>query len=455
VPAKGRDGEQRVPKRSVCGKGRGFRVFPAAALAAVLVSCATGSFAKVDSAVSREDFSGASKILETSKSSYYTSRDAVLYYLDRGMLAHYAGRYGDSSQLLEAGERAIEAAFTKSLTMEMGAYLLNDNTREYAGEDYEDLYLNVFNALNYYYQGDTEGALVEIRRMNNKARYLADKYGVVLSSLQRKALEESVRIPPNPGGTSRFTDSALARYLGILFYRSAGLQDDARIDRDLLRAVFANAPALYPHPVPASVDEELEIPPGMARLNVLAFSGLSPVKEAVILRIPLPRSRWIKIALPEMVSRRSEIGGIEVLFEDGRAFTPELLENIDAVAHETFKGRRNVIYTKTVIRSTMKSAASMAFDAAAERRDDNGGFAFGLLGLLTQIYAEASEQADLRVSRYFPAKAWAGGINLEPGVYSFRVNYYGPTGKPLVSLRFDDMEIREGVLNLTEAVCLR
>jgi hypothetical protein len=452
VPKKGRDGEQRAPKRSVRRKSRGLWAFPALA---VLVSCATGSFAKVDSAVGREDFSGGSEILEASKSSYYTNRDAVLYYLDRGMLAHYAGLYRDSSQLLEAGERAIEAAFTKSLTMEMGTYLLNDNVREYAGEDYEDIYLNAFNALNYYHRGDMEGALVETRRMNNKARYLADKYGVVLTSLQQKALEESVRIPPSPDGVSRFTDSALARYLGILFYRSAGRLDDARIDRNLLRAAFANSPALYPHPVPSSIHEELEIPRGMARLNVLAFSGLSPVKEAVVLRIPLPRTRWIKIALPEMVSRRSEIGGVEVLFDDGRAFDLELLENIDAVAHETFKERRNVVYAKTIIRSVMKTAASAAFDAAAERRDDNTRLALGILGILTQIFAEATEQADLRMSRYFPARAWAGGINLEPGVYSFQVNYYGHSGRPLVSLRFDDMEIREGALNLTEAVCLR
>jgi hypothetical protein len=452
VPKNGRDSEQRPPKKSACGRGAWL---PAAAFAAALVSCATGSFAKVDSAVGREDFSGASEILAASRSSHYTNRDAVLYYLDRGMLAHYAGLYDDSSQLLEAGERAIEDAFTKSMTMEAGTYLLNDNTREYAGEDYEDIYLNAFNALNYYHRGDMEGALVEIRRMNNKARYLADKYGVILTNLQKKALQESAPLPPNPGGPLRFTDSALARYLGVLFYRSAGRPDDARIDRDLLLAAFANSPVLYPHPVPASVAEELEIPQGMARLNVLAFSGLSPVKEAVVLRVPLPPARWIKIALPEMVSRPSEVGGIEVVFEDGLSFDLELLENIDAVAQETFKERRNVIYAKTIIRSAMKSTASVVLDAAAEGQNDNAGLALGILSILTQVYAEASEQADLRVSRYFPAKAWAGGINLEPGVYSFQVNYYGPSGRRLASLRFDDMEIREGALNLTEAVCLR
>jgi hypothetical protein len=458
APKKEQGGDGKSLNKPGCGSGRGAAcAFPICAplVLAALVSCATASFAKVDGAVGREDFSGGAEILETSKTSYYTNRDAILYYLDRGMLCHYAGRYDDSSRLLGEGERAIEAAFTKSLTMEIGTYLLNDNTREYGGEDYEDLYLNVFNALNYYHQGNMEGALVETRRMNNKARYLADKYGVILTNLQKKALAESVEVPANPEVSLKFTDSALARYLGMLFYRSTGRMDDARIDRNQLRAIFANAPELYPHPVPASISEELEIPPGMARLNVLAFSGLSPVKKAFVQRFPLPRDRWVKIALPEMISRPSEVKKIEVLFDEGPVFDLELLEDIEAVARETFEERKNIIHLKTIVRSAMKSAASVAFDVAADESEGKDGLVFGILGLATQIYAEASEQADLRVSRYFPARAWAGAINLAPGVYSFRVNYYGHSERLLASLYYENMSIGEGSLNLMEAVCLR
>jgi hypothetical protein len=371
------------------------------------------------------------------------------------MLTHYAGLYDDSSQLLEEGERAIEAAFTKSLTMEIGTYLLNDNVREYAGEDYEDIYINAFNALNYYHRGDVEGALVEVRRMNNKARYLATKYDVVLSNLQQKALADSVEIPPDPDVTAKFVDSALARYLGMVFYRSAGHADDARIDRNQLLVAFANSPDVYTFPAPASVAEELEVPAGMARLNVLAFGGLSPVKEEVTLRIPLPKSRWIKIALPEMVDRHSEIRKIEVVFDDGRTFDLELLEDIAAVARETFKEHKNIIYMKSVIRGVLKGTTSSVLDSASEEVGGPAGLAMGIFSLATQVYAEASEQADLRISRYFPAKAWAGGINVEPGVYSFRVNYYGPSGKPFASMRYEHMNIRAGTLNLAEAVCLR
>jgi hypothetical protein len=424
-------------------------------LGCVFLSCATGSFARIDGAVDSGNYSRGITILEDGKKSFYPNRDLVLYYLDKGMLSHYAGLYKDSSQLLEGGERAIEEAFTKSVTAEISTYLLNDNTREYAGEDYEDIYINVFNSLNYYYQGDNEGALVEIRRLNNKTRYLASKYGVILSNLQKKALEESAEVPPDPNAESQFTDSALARYLGMLFYRSAGLYDDARIDKNFLRTAFANAPHVYSHPVPSSVEGELDIPPGMARLNVLGFSGLSPVKEEVTLRIPIPPSQWVKLAQPEMIGRSSQIGRIEVIFDDGQRFDLELLEDIEAVARETFKTKRNIIYLKTVIRSTLKGTTSSALGVAAGEAEGETGLALAVLSLATQVFAEMSEQADLRISRYFPAKAWAGGINVSPGVYSFRINYYNHSGKTAASFRYEDVNIEEHTLNLMEAVCLK
>jgi hypothetical protein len=110
---------------------------------------------------------------------------------------------------------------------------------------------------------------------------------------------------------------------------------------------------------------------------------------------------------------------------------------------------------KSVIRAVLKGATSSAFDAAAGETGGETGLVLGVLSLAAQVFAEASEQADLRISRYFPAKAWAGGINLVPGTYSFRVCYYSRSGKEIASFRYKDMDIRENVLNLAEAVCLK
>jgi hypothetical protein len=449
-------------------RARGYSRFFCTALALVswlFPGCVSARpYVRLDETVARGNYEAGLSLIDAGGDSLYRPRDAILFYLDKGLLAHYAGRYGDSSALLQDGERAIEAAYTKSITLEIGSYLLNDNTREYEGEDYEDIYINVFNALNYYHRGSLEDALVEIRRMNNKLQFLASKYGIIMSSLQQKALEEARDLPLNrDADASPFNDSALARYLGLLFYRGTGRLDDARIDRDYLKTAFANAPQVYPHPVPASVDRELEIPRGQARLNVLAFSGLSPVKEEAVIRIPLPRRRYLKIALPVMEPRPSLVRRIEVQIDGAEGFNHgfsegfslELLENIEAVARETFRQKEELIYLKTIIRASMKGITSSVLSAASEEAEGQAGTMLWLLSLGTQVLAEATEQADLRISRYFPARAYVGGINLSPGTYDVRVNYYGANNRLIASSINDAVEVRENTLNLVEAVCLR
>jgi hypothetical protein len=420
-------------------------------------SCAsTGSFMDIDIALAQSRYSDGVVRLETKKNTLYSDRDAVLYNLDKGILCHYAELYDESSMLLAEAERAIEEAFTKSVSQEISSYLVNDNTRDYSGEDYEDIYINVFNALNYYHRGKIEGSLVEIRRMNNKLQNLTNKYDTEISNLQKKALEENKnQLPSNPNAPSHFSDSAFARYLGMLFYRAAGLHDDARIDRDYLLAACANAPSVYRHPVPSSVSEEMVIPGGMARLNVIAFGGLSPIKIEVVPRILIRDDRWIKVAYPVMESRPSAISKVTLVMDGGGDFEFELLEDMDAVAKETFKTRQQVIYLKTMIRAILKSVSSTALDAVARETSGNESLVFGLLGLTAQVFAEVSEQADIRVSRFFPARAYVGGINLSPGTYSFTVHYYNSNGHEIASVRHENMEVKENALNLAEAVCFR
>jgi hypothetical protein len=424
----------------------------------LLLSCATtDAYRQIDGEVYLGKYDEGVSLIDKRQKDIYKQRDAILFYLDKGLLTHYAQRFDESVPLLQDGERAIEAAYTKSITQEIGTYILNDNIREYEGEDYEDVYINVFNALNYYHQNNLEDALVEIRRMNNKLQFLAAKYGVLMTGMQKMALEQSADIPANEyGTTTKFNDSALARYLGILFYRGIGQYDDARIDRDHLKVAFANAPGVYSYPAPASIDEELNIPRDKARLNVLAFSGMAPIKEETVIRIPLPNSRWMKIALPVLVDRPSLVSRIEAVINNGQErFELELLEDMGAVARETFKEKEGLIYMKSILRATIKGISSSVLDEASNQTEGGTSLLLAILSVGAQVMAEATEQADLRVSRYFPGKAYVGGITLDPGVYSVTVNYYAGNGRLIAAYSQGQVEIRANVLNLTEAVCLQ
>jgi hypothetical protein len=419
----------------------------------VCVSCASRPYARVDNPVLEGNFSAGVNVLEREKRDLYTSRDTVLYYLDKGMLTHYAGDYADSIQLLQSAERGIQEAFTKSISLQIATYITNDMAQDYAGEDYEDVYVKAFNALNYYHQGDLEGALVEIRGMSQKLDGLSAKYAGLMDEARKEAASSGVTLSQTDAASS-FSNSALACYLGMLFYRARG-DPNAEVDQRNLKKAFADAPGLYPFPVPSSIDEEMALPKGKARLNVIAFAGLSPVKEAEDTRIPLGTG-WIKISLPTLVSRPSRIARVEVELDGGERFSLELLENIEAVARETFKSRRSLIYAKSIIRATVKGGTAVALNAAAESEEDaSTSLLLSLLGLGAQIFAESSEQADVRISRYFPARSYIGGITLDPGVYSFTVHYYDARGGLLESVPFQNIPVYENTLNLTEAVCTK
>jgi hypothetical protein len=171
------------------------------------------------------------------------------------------------------------------------------------------------------------------------------------------------------------------------------------------------------------------------------------------MRIPIGDGHWVKIALPEMESRHSDISKVTLVLDGGGGFEFELLEDIDAMAKETFKIHQQVIYLKTVIRASIKAASSAVLDVAAQETEGKEGLFLWLLSLFTQVLAETGEQADIRISRYFPARVYIGGINLSPGTYSFRVNYYNRNGHEIASIRRENIEVKENALNLAQTVC--
>ena len=421
----------------------------------LLLTCAGGpeAYRTLDANVYSGSFEQSLVTLNNKKTrkKIYSNKNDILFYLDRGMIKHYAGMYEDSSRDLQEAERLIEEAFTKSISQEIGSYLLNDRTKDYSGEDYEDLYINVFNSLNYYHRDDLEGALVEIRRLNEKLLHLADKYERAI----KKVLESDDKIDPRnlPMEASRFSNSALARYMWVLFYRGTGRPDSARIDYEELLRAYGLAEEIYTNPIPSTVHEELSIPSGAGRLNVIAFTGLSPIKEEQVIYIPLPLAfpnNTTKIALPVIVRRPNAIQWAEVVLNTGEKFRLELLEDMGAVAQETFKYKYGLTVVKTTARSIAKAVSGAGIAHAVDEQAKGYG---SLVALFGRVFTEVSEQADTRLSRYFPCYTLVGGINLEPGTYTATVHFYG--NNSLVYSEAKEIRVTRNNLNLLEFVCLK
>ncbi|TVQ26019.1 MAG: hypothetical protein EA383_06640 [Spirochaetaceae bacterium] len=436
-------------------------------------------FLEIDSSAQRGDFDGAINLLEENERTLYTDRDGVLLHLDRGMLLHFAGRHRESVLELQEAERLIEEYFTLQLRQAATSLLLNDTAMNYAGEDFEDIYLNVFSALSYLAMDDPQAAFVEIRRIDNKLNLLETKYRSLAAGFA--AADQFDAPPPDPGDT-RFYNSALARYLSLVIYRSEGNRDSARISFEQMENAFAEQRSLYPHSNPIS-SKSIEPVDGVP-LSVIAFSGRSPIKRASTLRIRTERNRVhvivsqeddiglipstylsfefpveagynFRFELPRMEMRGSEVTRIRVLANGQELGEVGLLEDIQRIAYETFQVSRPIVFVRSVVRATLKGIAGQRAGRAMEEAGVASGSAIGWLAgaigsIATDIALDQSEQADLRISRFFPAFAHAGEWVLDPGTYRIEVEYLGPRGL-LWRDDLGEVNIRPGSPNLVSS----
>jgi hypothetical protein len=433
-----------------------------------VLSCATssGTYKEIDLAIEQSNFTSAVDTIVKNQESnkiIYSQKNAILLFLDKGLLEHYAGNYAASSADLQNAERLIEEAYTKSISEGFFSYILNDNVKEYPGEDFENIYLNVFNALNYYNRNNIEGALVEIRKLSNtsgkldmlarKYEYKDQKTGANLNDSVNK--QTGISSLPDVKSVN-FSNSALARYLGALFYQADGNTDSADIEFNQVYRAYSTNRNIYRGGVPKAVEDAKDIPDGMARLNIISFTGLSPVKEEQLVIHYLPfQHPVLQIAafkLPALVNRPSQINRIEAEIDGEKKFNLELLEDMGAVIKETFAARYSNILIKTYIRTIMKYVIA---DAAAMEAEKKKNALAGLtIAVAARVAMDASERADIRMSRYLPDKAYIGGINLDPGTYSVIIKYCNGN-HVIYSEEFADVTVKNGGLNLLQSVKLK
>jgi hypothetical protein len=430
-------------------------------------------FVEVDNAVAAENFGGAASSLEKSKDKYYEKKDRVLYYLDLGMLYHYARAYPGSNQTLTSAEVGIDELYTTSISKGAASLLLNDNALDYSGEDYENVYLNIFKALNYVAQNQLDDGFVEVRRADNKLSQLEDKYQKIADYYNRSdttGKKFSVT-------ETNFSNSALARYVSLLMYRSEGKYDDARIDAGKINEAWTTESSVYDFPKP-NLEGYLDNS-SKARINVISFVGKSPELFARVLTIHTFRDAiaiyqsdgkkeekleiipWqdmkdgyhFKFSLPYMEKKGTAVGKIGVELNGGEVASLQTIESLENAAQETYKLHEGITYLKTIIRTVAKGLLN---EKANEELDkQTGGGAWGsLTRAVTSAGVDVTENADLRLSRYFPAKALVGECLVDPGVYHLVLRYYSLDGRLLHSDDKGSVSIGADSLNLYESFFL-
>ncbi len=434
------------------------------------VATRTAHFESIEASIRQSDFAHAIQKLQGSKDKYYSAKDRVLYYLDLGVLYHYNGEYQLSNEYLTMAEDAIDDLYTRSVSRAAASLLLNDNVLEYPGEDYEDIYANIFKALNFLNLNDFDKAFVEIRRINEKLNVLEDKYKELADAYQ-SADEAKVELEI---ARSRFHNSILGRYLSMLIYRTEGQLDSAAIDYNHILEGWRQQSHIYDFPKP-DLSTHLEIS-DKVKINFISFAGKSPYKRAFERRITtfenhmivsgnepvsfadtiywpgLSKDYHFKFSIPFMRERESQVHRVGVYVDNNYYGDLEKFEDIGNIAKETFTVKAPLIYLKSVTRTVVKGL--VAEKAKEEMSSRTGAIEGFLLRVATDVAVDVSENADLRISRFFPGKALIKEIEVEPGIYDIRVDYFDRFGNILYSDFQEQVKVTNNSLNLVNTFYL-
>jgi hypothetical protein len=385
--------------------------------------------------------------------------------LDKGILLHYEGKFAESNSFFEKADKLIDHLYTKSISKAVLSVIGNDNATDYSGEDYENIYLNIFKALNYIELGNNESAMVEVRRIHDKLKLFKIKYQKEIAAIKKKSKKKSkVNF-----GEYNFYDSAMARYLSMLLYRADEEFSDAEIDKKNLLELLETNSHIYRSANMNFSDFRTELPVDSGIVNFMAFVGHGPKKYPWELDVQtfkdktfiagnnpkfsrqlyfsLDPNLGFKISIPRIVRQKSRIQKINVSMNGNYFESLELLEDMGSVAENTFKMNENKILIKSILRSSLKALA--ANEASKKIKKEVKNEILGdLLAFGSRFAMASTEYADIRGWRLIPGNCYVGEAVLPFGQHKIKIDYIGKSGKILFS------EERKVVLNEDKTITL-
>jgi tetratricopeptide (TPR) repeat protein len=382
----------------------------------------------------------------------YGPGNYLLYYLDRGLVGFYAGRYQDSIRSFEKAKQRFAELYTTSLSKEGMTWLMNDNAAPYRGSDYEYVLVNVFQALNFLQLGDLNEALVE-------ARDLTSKYQVVeglAQKAQRRHFEDN--------GFARFFMGLILQVVGgaeneseaLLFYKEARtlyqqFYAGTYVPRILQENLLVLSQKFDDEEYPVLRNEMRGVEAVTARsdqaqLIVIHLVGYSPLKVPEIIPVPLDRELITKITFPKFLRRFYSVCSARIMAENDRGWRTtsetELGSDIEDLAIKDLNSRKAIVLAKAVIRPALKYLIERKQKEDIEKR--NGRLAAEGFGLLSNLYNLFSEQADLRSWQALPAQIRVARLFLSPGHYKLSSEGLGEDGRTVGVDSIGEVELRSG-----------
>ncbi|MEC4674834.1 MAG: hypothetical protein VST68_11660, partial [Nitrospirota bacterium] len=353
---------------------------------------ALSHYGPIDASLRKGNLEQADHLL-AGKEQAYGSTNRLLYLMERGMTLHLAGHYAESNTLLEEADHLVDELYTRRLRNEALSLLINDMTRAFRGDPYEQVMVNVVKALNYVALGKLNESLVEARKIDHRLNVLSDQ-------VEETAYHEDPFARYLTGmlyeATGDFNNAFIGYQKAYQAYQSArpwlhlpvphGLQESLlRVTSRLhLNAEHAEYQRLFP-----TVVEQATTSDGQAQVIVLGLFGRAPRLADQFLDVPISaqalglvlqtkrvvgrnesqargvesllyglQGQVIRVALPTLVSGQSQVayGTLQVSGETSSEYRTELVHNMTATAQKNLDDRYPTILARTVARVAVKMA---------------------------------------------------------------------------------------------------
>lgn len=429
-----------------------------------LAGCATysDSFGVIERNLSAQQYDAA--LLDIEKQSG-SKNGRVLYLLNKGMVLRMKRDFAGSNQALEAAKAEMERLYAASVSENTLSFIVNDATVSYAGDDYEQVLVHLYMALNYLELGQPDDARVEALQVDIKLREIGEK------------------IPDN-----KFTEDALSRYLTGMIYEELGEWSDALIAYRKAYEAYKKYQANYGLDMPDMLKHDLlrlaqrqglkDEATGYRKefgieskqvanhkseqegeLVFILNNGLAPIKREktigawvpppppVVVHTSKPGVSetpalpvLINIALPYYESRPNKVLSARVSVS-GKQVSAQMMENIDAIARASLDSRMPAITARSIARAVVKGAIQRSVDRAGNNNKDKD---LAVLGsVLVRVAAVATERADTRSWLTLPENIQMARLSLPPGSYDVYVELLGTDDRVIATHMFPQVLIRK------------
>lgn len=392
-----------------------------------------------DNALETELAAGRPEVaLQALEDQFHSPKDEVLYLLNKGMLLRMSGQLIESNAALEQAKQRMKKLYAVSISEQITSFVINDATKSYVGDEYEQILVYVYKALNYLEMDKSEKARVEVMQMDVRltelgkaaptleafGRYIA---GMVFESRHewsdamvayRKAYEAYKRPDIGENDVPQFLQHDLLRLA-----QRQGLRDEVR---------------QYKEEFGIEKWQSVADRSGRGELIMLIHNDLAPKKhQASLFKRDRSSGHLVRISIP--FYPEDYVSNTEVYMDvDGKSVMAKQIEDINAAARSSLETKKPAIIARAIARAVIK--AEIARKAREESRKNNQ----PLLGLLVEIGTIFTERADTRSWSTLPNNVHMARVSLAPGTYNVRTDIKIGFGRALHTRAFDNVQLKKG-----------